>query len=86
MYDLSDGTNARKYKDQTAVNEEEGWRYVTGDKDANRPPELLTRDHVARKIVKEVKEGRGSPHGGVFLDIAWIKEHIKDAEAHIKIL
>ena len=72
------------YKDQTADNEEEGWRYVTGDKDANRPPELLTRDHVARKIVKEVKEGRGSPHGGVFLDIAWIKEHIKDAEAHIK--
>ena len=72
------------YKDQTASSEEEGWRYVTGDKDANRPPELLTRDHVARKIVKEVKEGRGSPHGGVFLDIAWIKEHIKDAEAHIK--
>ena len=72
------------YKSSTADNEEEGWRYVTGDKDANRPPELLTRDHVARKIVKEVKEGRGSPHGGVFLDIAWIKEHIKDAESHIK--
>ena len=72
------------YQSSTADNEEEGWRYVTGDKEANRPPELLTRDHVARKIVKEVKEGRGSPHGGVFLDIAWIKEKIKDSEAHIK--
>jgi len=58
------------YKDQTADTPEEGWRYVTGDKDARRPPELLTRDHVARCIVREVKEGRGSPHGGVFLDIA----------------
>ena len=72
------------YKDQTADTAEEGWRFVTGDKEAHRPPELLTRDHVARKIVKEVKEGRGSPHGGAFLDIAWIKEHIKDSEAHIK--
>lgn len=72
------------YQSSTADNEEEGWRYVVGDKEANRPPELLTRDHVARKIVKEVKEGRGSPHGGVFLDIAWIKEKIKDSEAHIK--
>jgi succinate dehydrogenase / fumarate reductase flavoprotein subunit len=72
------------YVDQTADSEAEGWRYVTGDKDARRPPELLTRDHVARKIVKEVKEGRGSPHGGVFLDIAWIKTHLKDSEAHIK--
>ncbi|MDP6602525.1 MAG: fumarate reductase/succinate dehydrogenase flavoprotein subunit [Phycisphaerales bacterium] len=72
------------YKDQTADTPEEGWRYVTGDKDARRPPELLTRDHVARKIVKEVKEGRGSPHGGAFLDIAWISEHISDAATHIK--
>ncbi len=72
------------YKDQTADTAEEGWRFVTGDKEAHRPPELLTRDHVARKIVKEVKEGRGSPHGGAFLDIAWIKEHIKDSETHIK--
>ena len=38
---------------------EEGWRYCQGDKTANRPPELLTRDHVARCIVREVKEGRG---------------------------
>jgi succinate dehydrogenase / fumarate reductase flavoprotein subunit len=72
------------YQSSTADTPEEGWRYVIGDRDARRPPELLTRDHVARKIVKEVKEGRGSPHGGVFLDIAWIKEHIKDSEAHIK--
>lgn len=72
------------YVDSTADSPEEGWRYVTGDRDARRPPELLTRDHVARKIVKEVQEGRGSPHGGAFLDIAWIKEHIKDSEGHIK--
>jgi succinate dehydrogenase / fumarate reductase flavoprotein subunit len=72
------------YKNQTADNEEEGWRYVTGDKNARRPPELLTRDHVARCINREVKEGRGSPHGGVFLDIAWIKEKISDAPGHIK--
>jgi succinate dehydrogenase / fumarate reductase, flavoprotein subunit len=72
------------YKSQTADNEEEGWRYVTGDKNARRPPELLTRDHVARCIVREVKEGRGSPHGGVFLDIAWIKEKLPNAPEHIK--
>ena len=72
------------YKDQTADNEEEGWRYVTGDKNARRPPELLTRDHVARCIMREVKAGRGSPHGGVFLDIAWIKEKIQNAPEHIK--
>ena len=72
------------YKNQTAKDEEEGWRYVTGDKNANRPPELLTRDHVARCINQEVKAGRGSPHGGVFLDISWIKEKIPKAEEHIK--
>src|SRR3954449_464795 len=72
------------YKPQTAKDEEEGFRYVLGDKNANRPPELLTRDHVARCIVREVKEGRGSPHGGVFLDIAWIKKHLRHAEEHIK--
>jgi succinate dehydrogenase / fumarate reductase flavoprotein subunit len=72
------------YKPQTASDPEEGWRYVTGDKSARRPPELLTRDHVARCINREVKAGRGSPHGGVFLDIAWIKEKIKDSEGHIK--
>jgi succinate dehydrogenase / fumarate reductase flavoprotein subunit len=72
------------YKNQTADNPEEGWKYTQGDKNSRRPPELLTRDHVARCINREVKAGRGSPHGGVFLDIAWIKEKIKDSEAHIK--
>jgi len=72
------------YKPQTASDPDEGWRYVQGDKNARRPPELLTRDHVARCINREVKAGRGSPHGGVFLDIAWIKEKISDGEAHIK--
>ncbi len=72
------------YKNQTADNEEEGWRYTQGDRNARRPPELLTRDHVARCIVREIKEGRGSPHGGVFLDIAWIKERIPDGRERIQ--
>jgi succinate dehydrogenase / fumarate reductase flavoprotein subunit len=72
------------YKSSTANNEEEGWRYVQGDKAARRPPELLTRDHVARCINREVKAGRGSPHGGVFLDISWIKEKVKGGAEHIK--
>jgi succinate dehydrogenase flavoprotein subunit len=72
------------YANQTADTEEEGWRYTQGDKNARRPPELLTRDHVARCIRREVKEGRGSPHGGVFLDIAWIKERIPNATEYIK--
>jgi succinate dehydrogenase / fumarate reductase, flavoprotein subunit len=72
------------YKSQTADNPEEGWRYTQGDKNARRPPELLTRDHVSRCIVDEVKAGRGSPHGGVFLDIAWIKEKLPNAAEHIR--
>ncbi len=72
------------YRKQTADNPEEGWRYTQGDKNARRPPELLTRDHVARCIVREVREGRGSPHGGVYLDIAWIKEKLPNAPEHIK--
>jgi succinate dehydrogenase / fumarate reductase, flavoprotein subunit len=72
------------YRNQTADNPEEGWRYTQGDKSARRPPELLTRDHVARCIVREVKEGRGSPHGGVYLDIAWIKEKLPNAADHIR--
>ena len=72
------------YRHQTADNEEEGWRYCQGHKDARRPPELLTRDHVSRCIVREIKEGRGSPHGGVFLDISWIKQKIPNAAEHIK--
>jgi succinate dehydrogenase / fumarate reductase flavoprotein subunit len=72
------------YKDQTADTPEEGWKYTQGDKNARRPPELLTRDHVARCIVREVKAGRGTPNGGVYLDIAWIKEKISNAPEHIK--
>jgi succinate dehydrogenase / fumarate reductase, flavoprotein subunit len=72
------------YKSQTADNEEEGWRYTQGDRNARRPPELLTRDHVARCIVREVKEGRGSPHGGVYLDISWIRKRLPKSEEHIK--
>ena len=72
------------YRSSTADNEEEGWRYTQGDKSARRPPELLTRDHVARCIRREVKAGRGSPHGGVFLDISWIKEKLPNSVEHIK--
>jgi len=72
------------YKEQTADSEDEGWRYTQGDKNARRPPELFTRDHVARCINREVKAGRGTPHGGVFLDIAWIKQRLPNAAEHIK--
>ena len=72
------------YSSQTAADEDEGWRYTQGDKSARRPPELLTRDHVARCIVREIREGRGSPHGGVFLDISWIKRRVQNAEQVIK--
>jgi len=72
------------YRAQTADNEEEGWRYTQGDKNARRPPELLTRDHIARAIMREIREGRGSPHGGVFLDIAWIKQRLPHAAEYIK--
>lgn len=59
-----------KFAPETADTENEANRWLDGDKSARRPPELLTRDVVARAITNEVKEGRGSPHGGVFLDIA----------------
>src|SRR5437899_8602499 len=72
------------YRHQTADNEEEGWKYCQGDKQARRPPELLTRDHVALCIVREIQEGRGGPHGGVFLDISWIKEKIPNAPDHMQ--
>ncbi len=72
------------YRNQTADNEEEGWKYTQGDRSSRRPPELLTRDHVARCIVREIKEGRGSPHNGVFLDISWIKTKLPNAAEHIK--
>ncbi|MHC5021946.1 MAG: FAD-binding protein, partial [Planctomycetota bacterium] len=59
-----------RFAPETADTEEEAMRWLGGDRNARRPPELLTRDVVARAIKKEVGEGRGSPHGGAFLDIA----------------
>ena len=55
---------------ETAKDEKEANDWLKGIEGAMRPPELLTRDVVAKAIMKEVKEGRGSPHGGAFLDIA----------------
>jgi succinate dehydrogenase / fumarate reductase, flavoprotein subunit len=57
-------------KGDTAETEDEADRWYTERKEARRPPELLPRDEVARAIIAEVKEGRGSPRGGVYLDIA----------------
>jgi succinate dehydrogenase / fumarate reductase flavoprotein subunit len=59
-----------KFAPETADTEAEAQRWLDGDKAARRPPELLTRDVVARAIKAEVTAGRGSPHGGAFLDIA----------------
>jgi succinate dehydrogenase / fumarate reductase flavoprotein subunit len=59
-----------RFAPETADSVEEADRWLAGDAKARRPPELLTRDVVARAITREVNEGRGSPHGGVFLDIA----------------
>src|SRR5438876_11810568 len=55
---------------ETAETEEEADRWYTDKKNARRTPDLLPRDEVARAINTEVKEGRGTPHGGVYLDIA----------------
>src|SRR5258708_36625791 len=71
------------YKAQTADNVDDGWRYTQGDRSARRPPDLLTRDHVARCIVREIKEGRGSPHGGGFLAISWIRKPLPNTEQHL---
>jgi succinate dehydrogenase / fumarate reductase flavoprotein subunit len=59
-----------RFAPETADTEQEAQRWLDGDKNARRPPELLTRDVVARAIKAEVAAGRGSPHGGAFLDIA----------------
>ncbi len=59
-----------RFAPETADTEAEANRWLQGDKAARRPPELLTRDEVARAINAEVKAGRGSEHGGVYLDIA----------------
>jgi succinate dehydrogenase / fumarate reductase flavoprotein subunit len=58
------------FKNQYATTEEEGDRWYTDADNNRRPPELLPRDEVARAINSEVKAGRGSPHGGVFLDVS----------------
>src|SRR6185503_12466724 len=59
------------FKGDFAETEGESDAWVAGERKKNRrPPELLTRDVVAKAITKEIAEGRGSPHGGVFLDIA----------------
>src|SRR5262249_9374067 len=58
------------FRGQTAETEEEADRWYADPEHNRRPPEVLPRDEVARAINAEVKEGRGSPHGGVFLDIA----------------
>jgi succinate dehydrogenase / fumarate reductase flavoprotein subunit len=58
------------FRSETAETEEEADRWYTDKRNARRTPDLLPRDEVARAINSEVKAGRGSPHGGVFLDIA----------------
>jgi succinate dehydrogenase / fumarate reductase, flavoprotein subunit len=58
------------FKDKYADNEDEADRWYTDPDNNRRPPELLPRDEVARAINSEVKAGRGSPHGGVFLDVS----------------
>jgi succinate dehydrogenase / fumarate reductase flavoprotein subunit len=58
------------FKAETADTEAEADRWYDDKRNNRRPPELLPRDEVARAINNEIKEGRGSPHGGVFLDIA----------------
>jgi succinate dehydrogenase flavoprotein subunit len=66
-----------------AADDDEAARWVTAlsqsqQTDARRPPELSTRDNVSRAIYTEVKEGRGSPHGGVFLDISYLPaDHVR---------
>ncbi|MFD5421599.1 fumarate reductase/succinate dehydrogenase flavoprotein subunit [Streptomyces sp. NPDC127069] len=58
------------FKEKYAETEEEGDRWYEDPDNNRRPPELLPRDEVARAINSEVKAGRGSPHGGVFLDVS----------------
>jgi len=58
------------FKEMYADNEAEGDRWYQDQENNRRPPELLPRDEVARAINSEVKAGRGSPHGGVFLDVS----------------
>ncbi len=70
-------------REEYAATDEEAARWVSAlsqgkETDARRPPELSTRDNVARAIYTEVKEGRGSPHGGVYLDIWYLPaDHVR---------
>jgi succinate dehydrogenase / fumarate reductase, flavoprotein subunit len=70
-------------RNEYAATDEEATRWVDAQSegrttDARRPPELSTRDNVARAIYTEVREGRGSPHGGVFLDISYLPaDHVR---------
>jgi len=71
-------------RQEYAADDAEAARWVTAlsqgreSKDARRPPELSTRDNVSRAIYTEVREGRGSPHGGVFLDISYLPaDHVR---------
>jgi succinate dehydrogenase / fumarate reductase flavoprotein subunit len=70
-------------RNEYAATDEEASRWVEvqsagGTTDARRPPELSTRDNVARAIYTEVREGRGSPHGGVFLDFSYLPpDHVR---------
>ncbi len=73
-----------------AATDEEASRWVTAlsegrETDARRPPELSTRDNVARAIYTEVREGRGSPHGGVFLDISYLPAGPRPAQAALDV-
>ncbi len=71
----------RRQEYAATADEAQDWVTALGagrETDARRPPELSTRDNVARAIYTEVKEGRGSPHGGVFLDISYLPaEHVR---------
>jgi len=81
-----------RFKSETADTEEEAARWLAGDKNARRPPELLTRDVVARAINSEVKAGRGSKHGGAYLNIAiardadYIKKKLPSMYHQFKVL
>jgi succinate dehydrogenase / fumarate reductase flavoprotein subunit len=67
------------FKNDYADSEEEANRWLEGDDTARKPPELLTRDVVSKAILAEVMAGRGSIHGGAYLDIASVRspEYIK---------
>jgi len=69
---------------ETATTEKEADGWYEDKKNNRRTPDLLPRDEVARAINAEVKAGRGSPHGGVFLDISWIKRRLPNAKELIK--